>query len=179
MLDAADVLRMPPYEVVSMVRNTSNHELPFAYWVGLREASIGRVQDRNLPTVKRIQWAAVCELAIDRMRQHSEGPGGRAVMAEEARLRAYVITRFGREDNNSLSDASVLFRRVIASIGAERREVTEKAGGWQRLTREEMLQLRRVKNLVLPFKDVLPLLDLADPLRREVEGWIDVLPLLP
>ncbi|MFE6775244.1 hypothetical protein [Streptomyces sp. NPDC057702] len=179
MVDEAEVRSLPPSMMSVVLRSVPAEELAYSSWEGLRDVCIGGMQDDRLSATERMQWATAGELVIDRQRHHPEKRDPHAVMANEVTLRAYVITRLGRVDDGSLSDLSLLWRRVTEAIGASSSSIRESAGDWQRTTRQEMLALRRVKNLVTPFREILPLLDQTDPLHEEIGEWVSVLPLLP
>ncbi|MFD4995064.1 hypothetical protein [Streptomyces buecherae] len=178
-MDESSVRKMSPRRAAELLSKTPGEELSLQAWEGLREVCVSGMQDERLSADERIGWAAAGALVVDRMRDHSECADRRVAMASEARLRAYVITRFGREDDSSLRDLSLLIRRVVDAVGAESWVVADSADGWQRMTRHEMLELRRIKNLVTPFKSILPLLSPTDPLRDKIKEWVDIIPLLP
>lgn len=144
-------------------------------WEEVREYAVGRMQNSELGREIRIKWAHVAMFAIARKGGSSQG---QVSVAEEARIRSYLICTFGSSVESGLRNLRDLYESVIPAIGATRKEVLVAAQDWQKSEVMEILRLRRIKNLLMPLDAVYACLreEAKDP---EVGKWLEVLPRLP
>lgn len=137
------------------------------------------MQNSALTTSRRLRWARVA-LAMCQAKRELGGIDALASTAETARVHAYTIHQFGPLAGDYLRDPLTLFREIVEAIDETPRELTQKAMGWQTLTHEQILHLRKIKNLLgslVVIKDVLT--PHTVPTSEEVQTWLDVLPSLP
>ncbi len=98
---------------------------------------------------------------------------------EEARVRSYVIREFKEIKIGESWGISQLCRLVLDSIPYPLEDIREKASRWCELNREEMLTLRRIKNLLNTLKNVEDIVQQEGRRCEEVKEWLNVVPNLP
>ncbi|WP_146252258.1 hypothetical protein [Streptomyces carminius] len=143
----------------------------------LRDMGVGRMQS-SLPQEERVLWAEVAIFCIRR----KEVCGASDLLAssvDEARIRSYVIRNLDGRDLGPTWSLEELCGLVLDSIPYPFEEAKERASRWRSLSREEMLTLRRIKNLLGAVKDVGRLIQEKDEACEGVRMWLDLVPLLP
>lgn len=145
----------------------------------LRDRSVGRMQSPDLPTSDRLRWAQVA-LSICRAKHDCGAVDDLAAATDMARVKSYTIRQFGPERGDHLRDPFRLYADVTEAIGKTSEEIRRESARWQDRTRNEILYLRRVKNLLNTLEDVqVQLCDQPDFPERDLQAWLNLLPLLP
>ncbi|MBO8188175.1 hypothetical protein [Streptomyces spirodelae] len=145
----------------------------------LRDRSVGRMQSPEFPTADRLRWAQVA-LSICRAKHACGAVDDLTAATEVARVRSYTIRQFGPARGDHLRDPFQLYTDVTEAIGETSEEIRRKSAHWQHRTREEILHLRRVKNLLNTLEGVQEQLrDQSGFPERDMQAWLDLLPLLP
>ncbi|MFP8884150.1 hypothetical protein [Streptomyces mangrovi] len=98
---------------------------------------------------------------------------------EEAHVRSYVIRELKEMKIGESWSVSQLCRLVLNSIPYPLGDIREKASRWRELNREEMLTLRRIKNLLNTLKNVEDIVQQEGRGCEEVKEWLNVVPHLP
>jgi hypothetical protein len=155
-----------------------NDHLDVQTWETLRELAVARMNDDRLAAETRLRWVQLALTAIRNKTQRSD-IDRKATLAEETNVRVNAIRAFGAAQDGGLLDPVDLCEGVFAEIGQTSEEVRTEAVQWQSLSPQEMLRLRRVKNLLTPLRDVESLFPPGDPLHRELSAWLSVIPDLP
>ncbi|MFE5731794.1 hypothetical protein ACFQ7A_12935 [Streptomyces sp. NPDC056528] len=149
---------------------------PPEQWYQLRLVAVGGMQHPGLPAGIRIRWG---RLALSTLpRKYPEGPSQQSV-TESVRVRAYLIREFGPDGTDPARDLSALHADVMRNLGMSRETAARLADGWQALPREQMLRLRRIKNLLSALHPVLPLLEDEDFSPEDLPAWLELAPRLP
>ncbi|MEV6249653.1 hypothetical protein AB0M38_26140 [Streptomyces sp. NPDC051742] len=147
-------------------------------WEQLRELAVGRMQRSGLPDDVRLRWGRVALAAISG--KHGEDGLSRQGMADAARARAYMILEFGVSDSDAVRDLSALCSDVLGCLGLSHEAAVRLAGEWRSLPREQMLRLRRIKNMLNALMPLRALLEGDDdPALRDVRAWLELVPRLP
>lgn len=147
-------------------------------WETLRELAVGRMEDARLPTEMRLRWAHLALAAIQRKTEASE-TDRKAALTDEAYVRVNAIRSFGATQDRGLRDPADLCEAVFREIGRTPDELRTDAVHWRTLPRQEVLQLRRVKNLLTPLRCVEGLFPMSDPLHGKLSAWLSLIPDLP
>lgn len=145
----------------------------------LRDRAVGWMQNPELPETSRLRWALVAITACQS--KHACGASNSLASAIEiARVRSYAIRRFGPAPGDKVRDPQRLCTDVTEAIGAPPEEIIRRAEHWQDGTREEILFLRRVKNLLNTLEGTQHLVrnQLGSP-GTDGQVWLDIVPLLP
>ncbi|MEU5402609.1 hypothetical protein ABZ348_25280 [Streptomyces sp. NPDC005963] len=162
---------------VTLVERSSLDGTVWRQWEELRDIAVGKMQRGELAAAERQQWGRVAIRAVERKRESSVEV--KVAVAEEARVRAYLMCQFGPSDIESFRDPAALLSLVVKNIGMDREEIAREACNWMDLPREGILELRRVKNMLTPLKEVSESLKDGNPLWREVESWASLVSKLP
>ncbi|MEU0664683.1 hypothetical protein ABZ508_01180 [Streptomyces lavendulocolor] len=111
----------------------------------------------------------------------SEADVGKAqeMVAAAARVRVYMIRQFGVSASDEARQPDRLCEDVLKNIGSSIDEVARLATDWRSLQREEMLYLRRLKNILTPLTEIADLLNPADSIHDEIAPWLALRPRLP
>ncbi|MBT2527017.1 hypothetical protein J7E91_16695 [Streptomyces sp. ISL-99] len=148
-----------------------------SWWEGMRTLCVGRMQDVRRNASERIEWGRLAVKAIHSKREGDPDP--KIPLAAEARIRAYVIREFGKDQEDDFRNPVALCGQVIAGVDSELDSVAFSASRWREAGRAEMLRLRRIKNLLQSLVEIKEFLDPGDPLCRKVATWLELIPSLP
>lgn len=91
-----------------------------------------------------------------------------------------MILEFGISDTDAVRDLSALCSDILRCLGLSHEAAVRLAREWQSLPREQMLRLRRIKNMLtalLPLRALLEGDD--DPALRDIRPWLELVPRLP
>ncbi|MEV5317392.1 hypothetical protein AB0K92_06890 [Streptomyces sp. NPDC052687] len=165
-------------ELERFAAQPENSHLDVQTWETLRELAVARISDDRLPAGTRLRWVGLALTAIRRKAQRSD-VDSKAALAEETNVRVNAIRAFGAARDGGLLDPVDLCEGVFREIGQTSEEVRAEAAHWRSLPPQEMLRLRRVKNLLTPLRGVESLIPPQDPLHRELSAWLSVIPDLP
>ncbi|MGW7431120.1 hypothetical protein ACWGIN_16375 [Streptomyces sp. NPDC054861] len=145
-------------------------------WEQLRDVAVGRMQRRDLVDEIRLRWGRVALSAISR-KSRKESP--QQAMAAAAHVRAYMITEFGVSDVDLARNLSALCTDILRELEMPLQVATRLAGEWRTLPREQMLQLRRIKNMLTPVLPLVALFEGNDPAVLDIRTWLELIPSLP
>ncbi|WP_345280181.1 hypothetical protein [Streptomyces gulbargensis] len=142
----------------------------------MRDLAVGRMQSSELPAEVRLRWGGLALAAITK--KHATGMLQKN-MAEAARVRAYMITEFGVSDTDAARDVSALCSDVLWHLGLSLETAAWLAEEWRTAPREQMLQLRRIKNMLSALLPIRSFLEGDDPVLRDMRSWLELIPRLP
>ncbi|MEW2418119.1 hypothetical protein AB0953_31105 [Streptomyces sp. NPDC046866] len=142
----------------------------------LRDFAVGGMQSPGLSDETRIRWGHLALFAISRKGQ-IQTP--QQAMADSAYVRAYMIQKFGASNADTTRDFPALCSEILRNVGMSLEAGTRLAGGWKSAPRDQMLQLRRIKNMLTPLVPLCALLEDDNPVFQEVRAWLQLLPRLP
>ncbi|GGT69072.1 hypothetical protein GCM10010272_10090 [Streptomyces lateritius] len=142
----------------------------------VRELAVGRMQRSELPDEDRLRWGRLALAAISG--KYADGLTQQA-MAEAAHVRVYMIREFGTGDADAVRDLSALCSDILRHLGVSYEVAVRLSEEWRAAPREQMLHLRRIKNMLAALLPVRALLDSDDPVIRETLVWLDLVPRLP
>ncbi|AVH96587.1 hypothetical protein C5L38_17185 [Streptomyces sp. WAC00288] len=142
----------------------------------MRDLAVGRMQRGDLPAGTRIRWGRLALAALPG--KYPEERSQRLVI-DSARVRAYLIREFGPDATDPARDLAALRADVLRNLGMPRETAARLADGWQSLPREQMLRLRRIKNMLSALHPVLPLLEDGTPAAADLRAWLELVPRLP
>ncbi|MFJ2058720.1 hypothetical protein ACIOMM_22605 [Streptomyces sp. NPDC087908] len=168
----------------SLERSTLEPEArswPPERWEQLRDLAVGGMQRRDLPTEVRLRWGRLALSAISW--KYRTGPS-QMMTADSARVRAYMIKEFGDSETDLARNLTALCSDVLRDLGMPLETAARLAAGWRTLPREQMLQLRRIKNLLTPLLLLQPHLKRGEPegknpALQNVRAWLELIPELP
>jgi hypothetical protein len=143
----------------------------------LRTVCVSGMQQEGLPEGERIRWARSALAVIDLQHKASDDP--RREAANAAAARAYVIRYLGQAGQDDIGNPTELARYVLAHIHEAREDVASIAPDWRSLPKDQIRELRRIKNLLAPLKGIEEMLDTGDPAEQEALRWLVLLPDLP
>ncbi|WP_225804095.1 hypothetical protein [Streptomyces sp. NK15101] len=130
----------------------------------MRDFAVGGMQSADLSDEVRLPWGHLALAAIAR-KERSQAP--QRAPAASAHVRAYMIREFGISGTDTARDLSALCSDVLRSLEASPDTVARLAEGWRSASREQMLRLRRIKNMLTPLLSLRELLQGDDPTFRE------------
>ncbi|MFE2555563.1 hypothetical protein ACFXGT_05925 [Streptomyces sp. NPDC059352] len=165
-------------ELEERVKKTAATEASTNDWEQVRELSVGRMQSSRYAVEERIRWGHLTLAVLSK--EYTQAAHGRIKsVGESARVRAYMIQEFGACESDAARQPALLCTYVMENIDMARAEAASMAEDWRSRPREQLLHLRRIKNMVAPLATVQHLLGVDDPLRQEVEAWLALVPKLP
>ncbi|MEV5341473.1 hypothetical protein AB0K93_23790 [Streptomyces sp. NPDC052676] len=164
-------------ELERFAAQPENDHLDVQTWETLRELAVARMSDDRLADETRLRWVHLALTAIRKKAQRSD-IDRKATLAEETNVRVNAIRAFGAQDGGLL-DPVDLCEGAFREIGQTSEEVRTEAAQWRSLPPQEMVRLRRVKNLLTPLRGVESLIPPGHPLHRELSAWLSVIPDLP
>ncbi|MFE7093886.1 hypothetical protein [Streptomyces erythrochromogenes] len=146
------------------------------HWEQLRDFAVGGMQSPGLPDETRLRWGRLALSAISR-KERSQTP--QQAMAESAHVRAYMILKFGVSNADAARDLPGLCSEILRNVGMSPGAGARLAEEWKSATRDQMLQLRRIKNMLTPLLPLRALLEGEDPDFQEARAWLELVPRLP
>ncbi|MDH2393195.1 hypothetical protein QCN29_31355 [Streptomyces sp. HNM0663] len=146
------------------------------HWEQLRDFAVGGMQSRGLSDEVRLRWGRLALSAITR-KAPSQTP--QQATAEAACVRAYMIQEFGVSNADPARDLPALCSEILRNVGVPLETGTRLAEGWKSAPREQMLQLRRIKNMLTPLLPLRALMEGDDPAFQETRAWLELVPRLP
>ncbi|WP_306325068.1 hypothetical protein [Streptomyces venezuelae] len=95
-----------------------------------------------------------------------------------------MIKEFGESDTDPARNLPALCADILRDLGMPLESAARLATGWRTAPREQMLQLRRIKNMLTPLLLLQDLLEGGesrgeDPALQNVRAWLELLPELP
>jgi hypothetical protein len=120
------------------------------WWLGLRWRAQHLLYDPSLPAGVRLEWAATV-LEVTRCMERFAGYDHWSAVIDEVHLRCYVISRLGANPHVEASDLAALVRVAASAIDLTPDLARELSSRWRDLPREQILMLRRHKNLLAPL----------------------------
>ncbi|MDT9691000.1 hypothetical protein Q5762_22135 [Streptomyces sp. P9(2023)] len=145
-------------------------------WEQVRDIAVGGMQRHDLADEARLQWGRLALSAISK--KYREDLPQRA-MAESASVRAYMIKEFGLSNADPARNLSALCSDVLRDLGGSLEVAARLAGEWRTAPPEQMLQLRRIKNMLTPLLPIRALLEGDDPAMQDIRFWLELVPMLP
>ncbi|MFH8837553.1 hypothetical protein [Streptomyces sp. NPDC017868] len=145
-------------------------------WEQLRDFAVGGMQSRALSDETRLRWGHVALSAISRK---GAGQTPQQTTAESTHVRVYMIQEFGVSDADTYRNLHALCTETLRNLGLPREMVARLADGWKTAPRDQMLQLRRIKNMLTPLLSIRALLENDAPVFQETQAWLDLIPRLP
>ncbi|MFU8850098.1 hypothetical protein ACNAW0_03775 [Micromonospora sp. SL1-18] len=147
------------------------------WWLRTRWIAQLHVCDRTLTAEARREWAEVALSLTDRAERFA-GYDRWSAAADGFNLRTVLIQELGSVPGDQNWERAALVRSVLAAVTLTPDQAGELAERWQALPVDQILLLRRHKNLLAslaPLVDQLP----AGPDAERVRTWLLVLPNLP
>ncbi|MCX4513418.1 hypothetical protein OHA27_24465 [Streptomyces sp. NBC_01619] len=146
------------------------------YWEQVRDFAVGGMQSHDLSCETRLRWGRLALSAISR-KERSRTP--QQAMAESAHVRAYMIREFGVSTADAARDLPALCSEILRNVGVSPEAGARLAEGWRSASRDQMLHLRRIKNMLTPLLPLRALLEGDDRAFRETRAWLELVPRLP
>lgn len=150
-------------------------------WEQLRDLAVGGMQRRDLPAEIRLRWGRLSLSAISG--KYRTGPS-QQMTAESAHVRAYMIKEFGESETDLARNLATLCSDVLRDLEMPFESAAGLATGWRTAPCEQMLQLRRIKNMLTPLLLLQTLLESGEsegdaPGLQDVRAWLELIPELP
>ncbi|ALO09570.1 hypothetical protein AQF52_3976 [Streptomyces venezuelae] len=142
----------------------------------MRDLAVGRMQRSTFLAEVRLRWGGVALAAISD--EYADGLPQRA-MADAVRVRSYMIMEFGVSDTDARRDPSALCSDILRHLELSHEAAARMAGEWRTLRREQMLQLRLIKNMLTPLLPMRGLLEGDALVLRDTRAWLKLIPRLP
>lgn len=149
---------------------------PHERWEQLRDFAVGGMQSPGLSDETRLRWGRLALSAISR-KESVQTP--QQAIADSASVRAYMIREFGVSKEDASRDLIALCSEILRNVGMSLEAGTRLAEGWKSAPRDQMLQLRRIKNMLTPLLPLRLLLEGSDSVVQETRAWLELLPRLP
>jgi hypothetical protein len=147
------------------------------WWLGVRIMPQSRVYDRTLPPDIRREWAMVFLLLVEGSERFA-GLDRWAAATDAASMRALLINELGPLPGDETWDSAALVRSVLVTTTLHPQTANELARRWRALPREDILLLRRHKNLLATLAMVFD--QVPDGSDRDIaRAWLAVRPSLP
>jgi hypothetical protein len=147
------------------------------WWLRARIAPQRRAYNRTSPPDVRRDWALVFLSLVDSSETFANLNHWTAA-TDAATIRALLINELGPIPGDTPWDPAALTQRVLATTTLRPEAAADLAREWKTLPRQEILLLRRHKNLLTPLTTIIDQLPHGRD-RDHVEDWYAVLPNLP
>ncbi|MER7443680.1 hypothetical protein [Micromonospora avicenniae] len=147
------------------------------WWLQTRWIAQLHVYDRALTAEARREWGELA-LSLTERAQRFAGYDRWDAMEDSVHLRCLLIQEVGSVPGDQHWDRSALVRSVLAAVTLTPARATELAERWRTLPTEQILLLRRHKQLVGPLAALVDQLP-AGPDTERVRTWLAMLPKLP
>ncbi|MEU3912129.1 hypothetical protein [Streptomyces sp. NPDC029721] len=149
---------------------------PLERWEQLRDFAVGGMQSPGLSDDTRLRWGHLALSAISR-KEPSQTP--QQTVADSAHVRAYMIREFGASSADEARDLLALCSDILRNVGVSLEAGARLAEGWKSAPRDQMLQLRRIKNMFTPLLPLRALLTGDESAFQETLAWLELVPRLP
>ncbi|MET8753941.1 hypothetical protein ABZW32_28150 [Streptomyces sp. NPDC004667] len=149
---------------------------PSERWEQLRDFAVGGMQSPGLSDETRLRWGHLALSAISR-KEPNQTP--QQTMADSAHVRAYMIREFGVSNADAARDILALCSEILRNVGVSLEAGARLTEGWKSAPRDQMLQLRRIKNMLTPLLPLRALLAGDDSTFQETLAWLELVPRLP
>ncbi|MEU7534190.1 hypothetical protein AB0B30_08705 [Streptomyces narbonensis] len=171
LLDAPSPAELERYLLTSATEAWSQPD-----WVQLRVLAVGRMQSPALTRETRLRWGHLALCAISETAR-SQTP--QQTTADSTRVRAYLILEFGMSDSDAARDLPALCSEILGNLGVPLEAAERLAEDWRSAPGEQMLRLRRIKNMLTPLLPLQALLKKGGPAFQETRDWMKLIPDLP
>lgn len=126
----------------------------------------------------RIRWGRLALSAISK-KSTLAADDHLKLAAESVRVRSYMIQEFGVSESNEVRNPTALYAYIIGNIGMSPTEAALMATNWRNAPREQMLRLRRAKNMIAPLAAIQGILGEYGPIHPDIAAWLTLIPRLP
>lgn len=147
------------------------------WWLRVRIMPQSRAYNRRLAADVRREWAMVFLLLVEGSERFA-GLDRWEAATDAASMRALLINELGPLPGDETWDPAALVRSVLATTTLHPQAASELARRWRALPREEMLLLRRHKNLLAPLTMVIDRVPAGSD-RDVARAWLAVRASLP
>jgi hypothetical protein len=90
-----------------------------------------------------------------------------------------MIREFGVSNADAARDLPALCSEILRHVGVTPEAGARLAEEWKTAPRDQMLQLRRIKNMLTPLLPLRTLLEGDDLAFQETRAWLELVPRLP
>ncbi|MGW7350320.1 hypothetical protein [Streptomyces sp. NPDC054784] len=146
-------------------------------WEQIREICVGRLQCSEGSQEDRVRWAEIAIVVIGK-KDLANKKSKYVPAIEEVRIRVYTINTFGSDRSVDMRNPDKLIRLVMGVLDIDYERAASSACNWQALPADEILRLRRIKNLMSALQTIDPSI-LDSPAGNRVKPWIELAPRLP
>ena len=120
------------------------------WWLRLRWVAQSRLYDRSLDTSERLEWAAAA-LDLTHCAERFAGYSHWDAVLDEVNLRCFVVSRLGARPQDEPADLACLVQVAAAAIELTPDQALDLSSRWRELPLDQIVMLRRHKNLLAPL----------------------------
>ncbi|MEU3448688.1 hypothetical protein AB0H29_15905 [Streptomyces thermolilacinus] len=165
-------------QLESTVQASRVEDLSSNEWEQIREICVNHMQDEGGPTPLRLRWARLALRAISG-KYNSHPPLREKRVADEAWVRAYAVRALMQSAAERTAESTRLCAYVLGHMDLSREAASQASSTFSPSRPQEMLHLRRIKNMLSPLTQVYEFLEDGTDLKEETAAWLDLLPRLP
>lgn len=170
------ILQLSPGDLLAWIQPRIAGELAFDSgfnWHGLAEMTAMHARTCEESAV----WAEIAVRVYAWLAENSEPRIANGFRVSEIYVRAHQITKFGSCSGHITRDSQYLVKWFQKSCELSYAQAVAMSADWRHLSREEILELRSIKNYLGVFVRLLGHLNLSD--RKELQNWLELRPNLP
>lgn len=148
-------------------------------WLGLAEAAALRARfgDDQTSSQPDLEWAKVAILIYNQIISEATPVYRASLERSVMSLKAYLIDKLGIVPDDPILDVNQIVQWFFEKLHISLKEAEEKAALWQSLAKEEILELRQIKNRLAIIK-TLAESNLLPP-NQELSAWLALREKLP
>lgn len=165
-------------QLESTVRASRAEDLSSNEWEQIRTMCVSHMQEEGISRTLRLRWAGLALRAISK--KYSAHPHHREKgVADEAWVRAYAVRTLMPSAAERAAGSTKLCAYVLDHVDLSREAASQASSTFSPSRPQEMLHLRRIKNMLSPLAQVYEYLEEGSDLKEETAAWLGLLPRLP
>lgn len=177
-LESEGIARASLDELEARVNRSDSTNDDWRNWEMIRDLSVGRMRNPGLDAGTQLRWVRLALAALRRKRDSAEFDSA-SILADEVYVRVFAVQRFGAVPGDPIRDPLEACRAVFREIHESRDDVAAATAEWRSLSKQEILRLRRIKNLLKLLQPIIDFIPREAPQFQQLTEWLQIIPRLP
>ncbi|WP_189482599.1 hypothetical protein [Streptomyces pseudogriseolus] len=147
-------------------------------WEMIRDLSVGRMRNEDLGADVQLRWVRLA-LVANRLKRRSGRFDAASILVDDVYVQVFAIYRFGPRCDDPVLGPVETCRAVFREIHERLDDVVAATKAWSSLTKQEILRLRRIKNLLNILAPIMQFIPQEAPEYQALSQWLQIVPRRP